>query len=80
MPFAPSMGPGDTWAIVVPASWEDRARHFIARLPVSQDPNPGVWGFRPTPEVKRFFKQWSLLYVIGIILVFIWSVISIFRE
>jgi hypothetical protein len=58
MPAAPSMGPGDPWAILVPEGWAGRAGKFIAKLPVPQDPTPGVWGFRPRPEVKQCFKQW----------------------
>jgi hypothetical protein len=36
MPVMPSMAPGDMYAIVVPETWADPAKHFIAALPVSQ--------------------------------------------
>jgi hypothetical protein len=80
MPVAPSMGPGDIWAILVPQTWADRAERFIAELPVSHDPNPGVWRFRPRPDVKRFFKQWAWIYVVGVLAALLWSIISLFRE
>ena len=80
MPIAPSMGPGEVWAILVPKSWAKRADRFIAELPVSHDANPGVWGFRPRPEVKQFFRQWAWIYVAGVLAALIWSIISIFRS
>ena len=72
MPVAPSMGPGDVWAILVPEGWTNRAERLIRSLPVSHERNPGVWGFRPQPEVKRFFKQWAWLYLVAILAAYVW--------
>ena len=79
MPAAPSMGPGDLWAILVPETWANRAEHFIAQLPVSHDPNPGPWGFRPRPEVKKFFRQWAWASLVAILAALVFSVISMCR-
>jgi hypothetical protein len=68
MPVAPVQGPGVTWAIVVPGTVLRQARRVIARLPVSKDMHPGVWGFKPTPAVQRFFRQYAALYI-GVILI-----------
>jgi hypothetical protein len=66
MPVAPVQEPGVTWAVVVPQSALRRARRIISRLPVSKDMNPGVWGLKPRPEVKSFFKQYAALSLIAI--------------
>jgi hypothetical protein len=78
MPVMPSMTPGDLYAIVVPESWADRAKHFIASLPVAQGAEPGFWGFRSPP--KGLSSQWAWVLVMGLSLVFIWTLVLLFRE
>jgi len=77
MPVMPSMTPGDLYAIVVPESWADRAKHFIDSLPVSQGSEPGFWGFRSPP--KGLSSQWAWVLVVGLGLVFIWTLVLVLR-
>jgi hypothetical protein len=77
MPAAPSMAPGDIWAIVVPGTWADRAKHFVAELPVPRAAEQGVRGFQP-PE--KLLIRWSWVLVVGLALVFIWTIVLIFTE
>ena len=80
MPVPPPMGaPGALWAIAVPGSWVDRAAHFIAKLPVSQEIEPGKRGFRP-PGVKEFFRGWAWLFVVAIVLVLVWTIFRMYME
>jgi hypothetical protein len=80
MPVAPVPGPGAAWLVIVPARRSAAARRLIKRLPVSSDPSPGFWGFHPRPEVKKFYRQYAWFYIIGMALVFLWTVIRLFME
>jgi hypothetical protein len=75
MPVMPTMAPSTIWAIVVPESWADRARHFIASLPVSQDAEPKSLG---TPSsVRPSSRSWAWLFVLGMALLLGWTVIRL---
>jgi hypothetical protein len=73
MPVMPAGNPGDLYAIVVPQTWAVRAKHFIASLPVSQDAEPGFWGFRSPP--KGLSSQWAWVLVVGLGIVVVWTVV-----
>ncbi len=75
MPVLPTMGPGTLWAVVVPESWADRARHFIARLPVPHGTEPHVWSSSaPSQEMPpRFY--WAWVFGIGAAILLVWSFI-----
>ena len=77
MPVMPSSTPGDLYVIVVPESWADRAKHFIASLPVSQGAEPGFWGFRTPP--RGLSSQWAWVLVVGLGLVFLWTLYLVLR-
>ena len=77
MPVMPSMAPGDLYAIVVPETWADRAKHFIAALPVSQGAQARASAFRSSKELT---SQWAWVLVVGLGLVFIWTIVLLFRE
>jgi LPXTG-motif cell wall-anchored protein len=79
VPVMPAGGPGTLWAIVVPESWAERARHFIARLPVPQGAQPHVWS-SPAPPPKTGSFSWGWLLVIGALLLLLWSMIRAFTE
>ena len=68
MPLSPVQGPGNWWLIVVPPSQADRAREVVGELPVSGEPNPGVWDFGPSPGSRRFFRgyAWVVLVVMAV--------------
>ena len=80
MPLNPPPGllPGNLWAIAVPRSWAERAVHFIAELPVSQEPEPS--GEFRAPGVKEFFHGWTWLFVFGIVLALLWTVIRMWSS
>jgi hypothetical protein len=78
MPVAPAMAPGESYAIVVPEAWADRAKHFVAAMPVSRGAAPGFWGFRSPP--KGLSSQWAWVLVVGLGLVVIWTIVLLFRE
>lgn len=80
MPVAPAPGPGAAWLVLVPARRLAAARKVIGRLPVSPDPSPGFWGFRPRPEVRKFYRQYAWVYIVGMALVFLWTVVRIFMK
>jgi hypothetical protein len=80
MPVAPAPGPGAAWLILVPARKLAAARRLIRRLPVSADPSPGFWGFHPRPEVKQFYRQYAWVYIVGMALVFLWTLVRLFME
>jgi hypothetical protein len=73
MPVAPTQEPGVLWSVVVPRGFLTRARRVISSLPVSKNLYPGVWGFHPRPEVKRFFKQYAALSLLVIVVGWIFS-------
>jgi hypothetical protein len=77
MPVMPSMAPGDMYAIVVPETWAARAKHFVAALPVSQGAQAGAPGFRSSKELT---SQWAWVFVVGLGLLFIWTIVLLFRE
>ncbi len=80
MPLNPAPGllPGNRWAIAVPGSWAKRAVQFIAKLPVSQEPEPPS-EFR-APGVKEFFQGWTWLFVFGIVLALLWTIIRMWSR
>ncbi len=80
MPINPAPGPGGAWLVIVPRKRAARARRIIERLPVSNDPSPGMFAFRPRPEVKRFYRQYAWFFVVGMTLVLLWNVIQLFRQ
>ena len=77
MPVMPSMAPGDLYAIVVPETWAERAKHFIAELPVSQGAQANSSGFRSS---KALSSQWAWVLVAGLGLVVLWTIVLLFRE
>ena len=78
-PVMPAGGPGTLWAIVVPESWADRARHFIATLPVPQGVEPHVWTSAAPSQRKPSFS-WAWVFVIGAVLLLLWSMIRALAE
>jgi hypothetical protein len=79
MPVHPAPGPG-AWLVVVPSTRAAAARKIVRRLPVSNDPSPGFFGFHPRPEVKRFYRQYGWFLVVGLALVIVWDLIQLFRQ
>ncbi len=77
MPVMPSMAPGDLYVIVVPETWAERAKHFIAELPVSQGVQANASSFRSS---KALTSQWAWLLVVGLGLVVLWTIVLLFRE
>jgi len=64
MPFQPSMGPGVYWIVIVPATERQKAAELISNLPISHDEHPDVWGFKPAPETKKFFRYYAILILV----------------
>jgi hypothetical protein len=79
MPIAPVQGPGAAWLVLIPQKSAARARQVIRRLPVSDAPSPGMWGFQPRPEVKRFYKQYAWVFIVAFSLALLWDLIQLFR-
>ena len=77
MPVMPSMAPGDLYAIVVPETWAERAKHFIAELPVSHGAQASASGFRSS---KALTSQWAWVLVVGLGLVVLWTIVLLFKE
>jgi len=78
MPVNPVPGPGEAFLVLVSERRFTAARKIIATLPVSMDSSPGIWGFHPRPEVKKFYKQYAWFYVVGMALVFLWTLYRLF--
>ena len=70
MPLSPAQGPGESWVIKVPETHAAEAKAVIEELPVSSDPDPGVWDFGPSLGAKRFYRgyAWLVLVVLAIVL------------
>ncbi len=64
MPFQPSMGPGVYWIVIVPATEREKAAELISNLPISHDEHPDVWGFKPAPEAKKFFRYYAIFILV----------------
>ena len=80
MSVVPAPGFGGFWNVLVPETAVARARSIIKRLPVRDDRNPGLWGFHPRPEIKKFYRQYAWFFVVGLALVIIWDLIVMFRQ
>jgi hypothetical protein len=80
MPVMPAGGPGTLWTIVVPWTWADRAEHFIAKLPVPQGAEPHVWSSAAPPQKKKRPFYWAWVFVIGAVLLLVWSMIRALAE
>lgn len=76
MPVMPSMAPGEMYAIVVPETWADRAKHFIAALPVAQGDQASASGFRSSRELT---SQWAWALVAGLGLLFILAIVMLLK-
>jgi hypothetical protein len=80
MSVVPAPGFGGFWNVLVPKGSKASARTIIKRLPVHDDRNPGVWGFHPRPEVKKFYRQYGWFLLVGLALAIIWDLIVMFRQ
>jgi len=80
MPVNPPPGllPGNLWAIAVPGSWAARAARFVAKLPVSQETE--ARGKFRAPGVKGFFRGWTWIFVLAILLALLWTVIRMWSR
>ncbi len=56
MPVMPTLGPGNFFTLLVPASAESEARLVLSEIPFEIATNPGSWDFEPQPTVKRWWK------------------------
>ncbi len=68
MPFQPSMGPGTYWVVIVPATEYQKASELISQLPISHEEHPDVWGFKPAPEAKKFFRYYAIFILVTSVL------------
>ena len=72
MPVAPATYPGVWWSLVVPREREEEAREILLHFPFAEKTDPDVWDFKPREPVKRGWKIYLALTLIG------WFVFGLF--
>ena len=77
MPAAPVTGPGVWWNLLVPKTWEERAKEKLKDLPFTEKTDPSVWDFQPTPRVK---VGWKLYLTIGLLLIVVGWFVEFFSK
>jgi hypothetical protein len=73
----PTMGPGNFFTVLVPASTEAEAKRALAELPFEIGTNPGAWDFAPQPTIKGWWKVLVVGVLALLILYFIYWIIGV---
>lgn len=68
--FAPVMGPGNFWNLLVPKSEKSSAEKILAQLPIDKTANPNIGHFSDNIKIKRSWKIlcFIILFISGIVL------------
>ena len=79
MPYAPSNGPGTSWAVHVPRQAVAEAREVIRALPVTHQVAPGPWAFRPTAGAKVLWRVYAIIVLVGLAVAYSSNVVAVVR-
>jgi hypothetical protein len=79
MPLMPAAAPGVFWTIRVPASQVDNAKQVLSELPFEIKTNPDAWDFKPESEVKKGWRIWIIVTLVGLALAAVVSILGLFR-
>ena len=75
--YAPVMGPGTFWNLLVPESEKTAAQKILSQLPIELTTTPDVWHFNDGDKTKR---NWKILIVLGLIVAGVLFLLNLYES